>query len=616
MEDEENDTEEQTAESRAEQPSRAGRAAEQPEASRERDRRPAAAGRGIELIGVYEDSGFKDPPYIAQRADGQVIQMPGLLYFVAEEVDGQRSYAEIAERVSEKLERGVSAENIQYLLDEKLRPLGVLTAADGSSPDVEKVDPLLALKFRVAAVPARATRALTTIFYPFFFPPVILAVLGGLLATDIWFFFIHGAAQSTRELLYNPLLLLMVLGLVVLATALHEIGHATATRYGGAEPGVMGAGIYVVWPAFYTDVTDAYRLSRAGRLRVDLGGVYFNAIFILGVVGAYALTGFEPLLVLVVVQHLQILQQFLPFLRLDGYYILSDLTGVPDMFQRIKPTLKSLLPWKGSHDKVEELKPWVRWAISGWVITLIPVLMLVFGLMIFNMPRMVATAWDSFWVQTERVSDSFDDGRELSGVVGVMQAGFLVLPIAGITATFVRIGKRMATGAWSWSSDSAPRRLAIVAVLGASLGMAAFIWYPNGDYRPIQPGEKGTLQGGAKQYNYISTGRPGLTKQRQEQLGGAPAESRRLREKEGLPPEPTSPGTTSTTNTDTAPTTTDTTGTTTTPTTTDTAPATTTAPEGTTTTTPTTTETAPATTTAQTTTAPAPTTTTTTEVTP
>jgi putative peptide zinc metalloprotease protein len=571
---------------------------------------PPRLAEGIELIGRYEDSGFKDPPYIARRGDGQVIQMPALLYFVAEQVDGRRGHAEIAERVTEKLERGVSADNVQYLLDEKLRPLGVLAMPDGSSPKLTKADPLLGLKFRVAAVPARLTKALTTIFYPFFYPPVILAALAGLVAVDIWFFFIHGAAQSTRELLYNPVLLLMVLGLVVLATALHEIGHATATRYGGAEPGVMGAGIYVVWPAFYTDVTDAYRLSRSGRLRVDLGGVYFNALFILGIVGVYALTGFEPLLVLVVVQHLQILQQFLPFLRLDGYYILSDLTGVPDMFQRIRPTLRSLLPWRDSSDKVEELKPWVRIAISTWVLALIPVLVLVFGLLLFNMPRMVATAWDSFWVQAERVSDSFDDGKELSGVVGVMQAGFLVLPMAGITATFARIGKRIVTGAWGWSVGSLPRRAGLLAVLGAATGLAAFIWLPNGDYRPIQPGEKGTIQGGVQQFSQVSTGRPALTEEREQELGGAPSRSRRFEQSEApRDSEPEPRGTTTTTTTTPAtpddPTTdmpTESTPTTTEPTTTDaTAPAPTT-------TTPTATDTAPTTT--------APPTTTTTAVTP
>ena len=39
-----------------------------------------------------------------------------------------------------------------------------------------------------------------------------------------------------------------------------------------------GLGLYIVWPAFYTDVTDSYRLPRRDRLRVDLGGLYFNAI--------------------------------------------------------------------------------------------------------------------------------------------------------------------------------------------------------------------------------------------------------------------------------------------------------------------------------------------------
>ena len=72
-----------------------------------------------------------------------------------------------------------------------------------------------------------------------------------------------------------------VLASVVVATAFHELGHASACRYGGARPGVMGVGVYLVWPAFYCDVTDAYRLNRAGRLRTDLGGVYFNAIFAL-----------------------------------------------------------------------------------------------------------------------------------------------------------------------------------------------------------------------------------------------------------------------------------------------------------------------------------------------
>jgi putative peptide zinc metalloprotease protein len=87
-------------------------------------------------------------------------------------------------------------------------------------------------------------------------------------------------------------------------------------------------GLYLLWPAFYNDVTDSYRLSRRGRLRADLGGVYFNRVFVVAVAAVYGLTGFEPLLVVIVLQHLAVLEQFLPFLRLDGYYVVSDLVGV------------------------------------------------------------------------------------------------------------------------------------------------------------------------------------------------------------------------------------------------------------------------------------------------
>ena len=129
------------------------------------------------------------------------------------------------------------------------------------------------------------------------------------MALDVWLFFVHGLGAGVREAVYQPLLLVVFFGLVVVATAFHEIGHASACRYGGAKPGVLGAGIYVVWPVFYCDVTDAYRLGKAGRLRTDLGGVYFNVIFALLMGAVYFATSFEPILLVILLQHFAILQQ-------------------------------------------------------------------------------------------------------------------------------------------------------------------------------------------------------------------------------------------------------------------------------------------------------------------
>src|SRR5205085_11468656 len=286
--------------------------------------------------------------------------MSKLLFAVAEAVNGSAGFAEIAERASKSLGKQLSAEQAQYLVDKKLRPLGLLANPDGSTPRLKRMDPMLALNFRAALVPEGVVRAITVIFRPLFWPPVVVAVLAGLVALDAYVFALHGVAQATRQILYQPMLMLLLLGLIILSAAFHECGHATACAYGGAKPGVLGAGIYMVWPAFYSDVTDAYRLGKGGRLRTDLGGVYFNVVFMLVVAAAYFLTHFEPLLILVFAQHLEIAHQFLPFLRLDGYYVVADLTGVPDLFGRIKPILAHLVLRRPADRRVAELKPWVR----------------------------------------------------------------------------------------------------------------------------------------------------------------------------------------------------------------------------------------------------------------
>jgi putative peptide zinc metalloprotease protein len=478
--------------------------------------------RGVELLGRYEDSGYEEPPYIARRPDGQIVQLAPLLHQVAERADGKHTNTEIAESVTAVAGVALDGDDVRYLIDEKLRPLGVVAAPGEQPRNMERADPLLALRFRVTLIPERAVRAVTSLFLPFFYPVVIAAALAGLGAADVWVFGIHGIAQGARQIAYNPILLLAVLGLVALATLFHEIGHATAARYGGAHPGVMGAGIYVVWPAFYTDVTDAYRLGRWGRVRTDLGGVYFNVLFILATVGVYLATGWEPLLLLVLVQHIQILQQLVPFLRLDGYYVLSDLTGVPDLFSRIKPTLASSLPWKHKDDRAQQLKPWVRRTVVTWIVLLIPVLLIVFGLMLLNAPRIVATAWDSFLVNFDRTSDAAGNGHPYAAFVGGVQMAVLAVPAIGFALGYSRASTHVLRRAWMWADGEPQRRLAIVATCGAVVAVLALLWWPNGEYRPIQPGERGTIQGGIAQLDAIPSGRPALTRERQQELGGAP----------------------------------------------------------------------------------------------
>src|SRR3712207_96282 len=162
----------------------------------------------------------------------------------------------------------------------------------------------------------------------------------------------------------------------------------------------MGVGLYLIYPAFYTDVSDNYRLPRWSRVRTDLGGFYFNLIFALGVMALYVATGQEFLLLIVVLINLEIIHQLLPFVRLDGYWTLADLTGIPDFFSQMGAFLRSVLPipgWKGR--ELPELKWWARAVFALYIIITVPLLLFVLFTMVKGLPRILATAWDSFQQQ-------------------------------------------------------------------------------------------------------------------------------------------------------------------------------------------------------------------------
>src|SRR5919107_1991678 len=362
----------------------------------------------LQLIGAMRGSGYRTPPALVRRGDGQTLQLTPLLYSLLEAVDGRRSCAEIADIVSHAMRRGFTEDMVATLVDQHLRPMGLLKLADGSEPPLKRSNPLLGLKLKFAVTDPRTTRRLTDPFRILFQPVLVSAVVLGFLAVAWWVFFDQGLAPAAYDAFQRPHLLLLVFVVTVLSGGFHEFGHAAAARYSGAEPGVMGAGIYIVWPAFYTDVTDSYRLGRGGRIRTDLGGLYFNAVVVVLTFLWWWLTGWEAVLLIVATQTLQMVQQLLPLLRFDGYHLLADLTGVPDLYHRIRPTLLGLLPHRWSHPVNRILKPWARAVITAWVLVTIPLMAFMLLTLVTSLPRVLGTAWA---VAQEDAADVVDAWR-------------------------------------------------------------------------------------------------------------------------------------------------------------------------------------------------------------
>ena len=58
-------------------------------------------------------SGFKEPPCLARRGDGQTIQLTDLLYRVLEAIDGRRDLDALADAVSERIGKQASADDVR-----------------------------------------------------------------------------------------------------------------------------------------------------------------------------------------------------------------------------------------------------------------------------------------------------------------------------------------------------------------------------------------------------------------------------------------------------------------------------------------------------------------------
>ena len=451
---------------------------------------------GVQLIGEAKGSGYREAPFLVRRADGQTIQLTRLLYLVLEGVDGDRNEADIAQYASTRYGKLVSADNVRTLIEGQLLPLGLLRLADGSEPAVRKSDPLLGMRFRYTVTNPERTRKLTAPFAVLFHPLIVAAIVVAFLVSCWWVLMVKGLASATHDAFANPGLLLLIFAITILSAGFHEFGHAAAARRGGATPGAMGAGLYLVWPAFYTDVTDSYRLGRGGRLRTDLGGLYFNAITAVAIMGIWWASGYDALLLVVVTQILQMVRQLLPLLRFDGYHILADATGVPDLFQRIKPTLLGLLPWnwRKPEPEAQVLKPWARAVITAWVLITVPLLLASLVLMVVALPRLLGTAWASVQEQQAQLANGLADGNFTDAAVRVLAIAAVVLPLLGIGYMLVRMVRQLAVGLWKKTSGRPLHRGTAMAAVVAVLAGVAWAWWPSPDtYRPVQPYERGTL---------------------------------------------------------------------------------------------------------------------------
>jgi len=406
--------------------------------------RPALA-EGVTLLGEVQGSGFANRMWLVQ-IDGRFIQLTELLYRVIESSDGSRSLDEIATAVGEVSEWQMNADDVLYLTANKLAPLGLVHLVAVSESEREQrrkeAPSLLQLGLRRRMIGAETIEPIARVLQVLFNPVLLVPLLAVGIAAHAWLYLDRGVGGLLSNALYTPGLLLLVFIMTTLPGFWHEFGHASALRYGGGRARGIGVGIYIMDPAFYTDVTDSYRLGRWARVRTGMGGIYFDMILSTLLILAYGVTGQEGLLLLVVLSNINTIYQFFPLVRLDGYWVLADLTGIPDFYSLMGSYLRSILPfrrWKGA--TLPDLKPWVRTFFGLYTLIAIPGLVFFFIVLMRRIPGIVTTAWDAMKLNAQDMPVAWRTGEYLTLAAQVSQVLLLGITLIGLTYFLFRLGR-------------------------------------------------------------------------------------------------------------------------------------------------------------------------------
>ena len=127
---------------------------------------------------------------------------------------------------------------------------------------------------------------------------------------------------------------------LTLVKVLHEFGHAFTARRLGCRVPTMGVAFLVMWPVAYTDVNEAWRLTRRqDRLAVGAAGILTELAIAAWATLAWTLlpdgTLRGTVFMLATTTWVATLAiNASPFMRFDGYFLLSDFLDFPNLHPR------------------------------------------------------------------------------------------------------------------------------------------------------------------------------------------------------------------------------------------------------------------------------------------
>lgn len=174
----------------------------------------------------------------------------------------------------------------------------------------------------------------------------------------------HNKLVSVDEnVIFYPILLSILV--------LHELGHSICAKKYNVNVNEVGFGIYYILPVFYVDLNEAWKLDRTKRILINLSGIYVQLILgvLLYLLACLFKSQQNVFISLFFSNFAIILLNLNPFLKFDGYWIVSDLLNENNLNKTSNDIIKNFLIFKSSKPKkILLIYSFLKMIFISWVL--------------------------------------------------------------------------------------------------------------------------------------------------------------------------------------------------------------------------------------------------------
>lgn len=339
----------------------------------------------------------------------------------------------IHEIYSDLANNSLSEYDLQKIIENTIKPIFNSTKAN-----VEPVKQNYWIQKEIlnASQVKKMASPLNFLYGRLFYPAFICLVIA-----NLYFAFLYPSSLTQNRLgsLSLSNIIISYLGLFIIIL-LHELGHASASIKAGVTPRNIGLGFYTVLPVMYTDLTDAWKLKKESKIKINLGGIYIQLFLNLFLISAIIYSN-NPAVVNFAV-HILFTNSFIialnlvPFLKFDGYWIISDLLSIPNMIDLSNTKIKSLFvkkdPFSTNENNHKNYKNYFIWVYT--VLRVAYITMMIVGIFSFIALSFIKTAL--FISSIPYLEPNFDTFRELG--MRILNILIIYLFTKNYTKMFIR----------------------------------------------------------------------------------------------------------------------------------------------------------------------------------